>query len=272
MTRLVDDFWKAAAACLLALTLAFLIGPLIVAVSMSLDARGYLAPFPPKSLSLRWYAAFLSNEAFIFGLRNSLILGFSATLISAVIGTFAALGLVNHDFRGKPFLSALFLSPLMIPAVVIGLALLIFFSRIGVFNGFFRLLCAHVVVTIPFTIRAALASLAGIRRSYVEAAMSLGANARQAFWDITFPLAKTGIFAGCIFAFAYSLDDVAVSLFLYDTNSTTLPVALVSHMRADFDLSVAAAATFLALITVALIVVLDRIIGLDRVVGQGLYR
>ncbi|MGB6285106.1 MAG: hypothetical protein WBG18_11925, partial [Xanthobacteraceae bacterium] len=65
MTRLLDDFWKAAAGCLLALTLAFLLGPLIVAVSMSLDARGYLAPFPPKSLSLRWYAAFFGNDAFI---------------------------------------------------------------------------------------------------------------------------------------------------------------------------------------------------------------
>ena len=272
MTRLVDDLWKVAALGLLVVTLIFLIGPLIVAVSMSLDARGYLAPFPPKSFSLRWYAAFFGNEVFIFGLRNSLILGFSATLISAAFGTLAALALVNHDFRGKTLLSALFLSPLMIPAVVVGLALLIFFSRVGIFNGLFRLLCAHTVVTIPFTIRAALASLAGIRRSYVEAAMSLGANERQAFWDITFPLAKTGIFAGCIFAFAYSLDDVAVSLFLYDTNSTTLPVALVGHMRADFDLSVAAAATFLALITVLLIVILDRIVGLDRVIGQGLYR
>jgi putative spermidine/putrescine transport system permease protein len=272
MTRIIDDFWKATALVLLALTLAFLIGPLIVAIAMSLDARGYLAPFPPKSLSLRWYVAFFGNEVFIVGLRNSLILGLVATTISVTVGTLAALALVNHDFRGRTLVSALFLSPLMIPGVVVGLALLIFFSRVGIFNGFVRLLCAHVVVTIPFTVRAALSALAGIRRSYLEAAMSLGASEHRAFWDITFPLAKTGIFAGCIFAFAYSLDDVAVSLFLYDTNSTTLPVALVSHMRADFDLSVAAAATCLALGTVLLIVVLDRIIGLDRVVGQGLYR
>lgn len=272
MTRIIDDFWKIAVLVLLALTLVFLIGPLIVAISMSLDARGYLAPFPPTSLSLRWYGAFFANDSFVVGLRNSLILGFSATLISAVIGTMVALALTNYEFRGKALLSALFLSPLMIPAVVIGLAILVFFSRFGIFHGFFRLLCAHVVVTLPFTIRAALASLAGIRRSMVEVAMSLGANERQAFWDITFPLAKTGIFAGCIFAFAYSLDDVAVSLFLYDTRSVTLPIALVSHMRANFDLSVAAAATFLAFVTVLLIYILDRIIGLNRVVGQGLYR
>src|SRR5690349_9348510 len=121
MKRIVDDLWRTAAHILLALTLAFLIGPLIVAISMSLDARGYLAPFPPKSLSLRWYAAFFANDVFIVGLRNSLILGFFATLISAVVGTLAALALVNHEFRGRTLLSALFLSPLMIPAVVVGL-------------------------------------------------------------------------------------------------------------------------------------------------------
>lgn len=272
MRRIFDDIWKIAALVLMALTLAFLIGPMIVAIAMSFDARGYLAPFPPTSLSLRWYAAFFANGSFVSGLGNSLVLGFLATIVSAFAGTMGALALVNNKFRGKAVLSALFLSPLMIPAVVVGLALLIFFSRIAVFDGFFRLFCAHVVVTLPFTVRAALASLSGIRRSYVEAAMSLGASPARAFWDISFPLAKTGIFAGCIFAFAYSLDDVAVSLFLYDTNSITLPIALVSHMRANFDLSVAAAATFLAFITVLLIVVLDRIIGLNRVVGQGLYR
>ena len=272
MKRLVDDFWRIAVRVCLFITLAFLIGPLIVAVSMSFDARGYLAPFPPTSLSLRWYGAFFTNEAFVSGVWNSLVLGFAATLVSAIIGTMAALAITNYDFRGKALVSALFLSPLMIPAVVVGLALLVFFSRAGIFNGFFRLFCAHVIVTLPFTTRAALASLAGTKRSLVEAAMSLGASERRAFWDVTFPIAKTGIFAGCIFAFAYSLDDVAASLFLYDTRSITLPIALVGHMRASFDLSVAAATTFLAFITVLLIVVLDRLIGLNRVVGRGLYR
>ena len=272
MKRMIDDFWRVVVAVLLALTLLFLIGPMIVAILMSFDARGFLGPFPPTSLSLRWYREFFANNSFVDGLKTSLLLACTATLISVALGTMAALALTHYEFRGKTFLSALFLSPLMIPAVVIGLALLIFFSRLGLFNGFARLLCAHVIVTLPFTVRSALAGLAGIRPSLVEAALSLGANHRQAFFDITFPLAKTGILAGCVFAFAYSLDDVAVSLFLYDNNNYTLPIALVSHMRANFDLSVAAAATFLAFTTVVLIVVLDRVIGLDRVVGQGVYR
>jgi putative spermidine/putrescine transport system permease protein len=270
--RGIDDLSRILFAVFFGITLAFLIGPLIVAVLMSFDGRGYLAPFPPTSLSLRWYAEFFANTSFINGLKFSLLLATATTVISGAIGTAAALAFARYEFPGKTALSALFLSPLMIPAVVIGFGLLIFFSRWGVFNGFVKLLCAHVVVTLPFTIRSSLAGLVGIRRSYVEAAMSLGATERRAFFDITFPLAKTGIIAGCVFAFAFSLDDVAVSLFLYDRNSMTLPIALVSHMRANFDFSVAAAGTFLAFVTVAIIVILDRTIGLNRVMGQGVYR
>jgi putative spermidine/putrescine transport system permease protein len=85
-------------------------------------------------LSLRWYGAFFTNEAFVSGVWNSLVLGFAATLVSAIIGTMAALAITNYDFRGKALVSALFLSPLMIPAVVVGLALLVFFSRAGIFQ------------------------------------------------------------------------------------------------------------------------------------------
>jgi ABC-type spermidine/putrescine transport system permease subunit I len=119
---------------------------------------------------------------------------------------------------------------------------------------------------------ATLAGLTGIRPSLREAAMTLGASERQVFWDITFPLAKTGIVAGCVFAFASSLDDVAVSVFLYDPDSYTLPIALISYMRANFDLSVASAAVFLAAITFVLVLVLDRAVGLDKIMGQGIYR
>src|SRR5262245_23127283 len=196
MKRHIDDLWRGATLLVVLLGFAFLIGPLVVAVLMSFDARSYLGPFPPPGLSLKWYQAFFANESFVSGLWFSLVLATAATLTSAVLGTMVALALTNYDFRGKAALSALFLSPLMIPAVVIGLALLVFFARLGIYNGFVRLLCAHVIVTLPFTIRAALASLAGIRRTLVEAALTLGATDRQAFWDITFPLAKTGIVAG----------------------------------------------------------------------------
>jgi putative spermidine/putrescine transport system permease protein len=178
----------------------------------------------------------------------------------------------QYEFKGKDVISSLFLSPLMVPAVVVGFGLLIFFALMGIFDGFTRLLAGHIIITMPYAIRATLAGLTGIRPSLREAALTLGANERQAFWDITFPLAKTGIIAGCVFAFATSLDDVAVGLFLYDPDSYTLPIALISYMRASFDFTIAAAAVFLAGVTLVLIVVLDRVVGLDKIIGQGIYR
>jgi putative spermidine/putrescine transport system permease protein len=154
--------------------------------------------------------------------------------------------------------------------VVIGFALLVFLAYAGIFDGFARLVCGHVILTLPYAIRATLASLAGLDPGLREAAMSLGATERQAFWRITFPLARTGIVAGSIFGFAVSLDDVAVSMFLTDSTTYTLPVALVSNMRASFDLTIAAASILIITVNVVLVVVLDRVVGINRILGQGL--
>lgn len=272
MKRLADDLGFAVIVAVSLLTVAYIIIPIIVSLTMSFDARTYLGPFPPTAFSLQWYRRFFSNEQFTQGFRTSIFIAVLATTVSGIAGVMAAVAVSQHQFRGKAALSSLFLSPLMVPAVVLGFGLLMFFALIGVFDGFVRLLAGHIIITIPYTIRATLAGLTGIRPSLREAAMTLGANERQVFWDVTFPLAKTGILAGCVFAFASSLDDVAVSLFLYDPDTYTLPIVLISYMRANFDLSVAAVAVFLAGITFLLIVVLDRAVGLDKVMGQGIYR
>ena len=208
MKRLVDDLVLVVIVTLSLVTLAYIIVPIVVSFAMSFDARTYLGPFPPRRLSLQWYGRLFSNEHFIEGFRTSLLLAIVATGISAVVGVMAAVAVSQHEFRGKALLSSFFLSPLMVPAVVLGFGLVMFLGYLGVFVGFVRLLAGHVLITLPYTIRATLAGLTGIRPSLREAAMTLGANERQVFWDITFPLAKTGIVAGCVFAFASSLDDV----------------------------------------------------------------
>src|SRR5262249_39495575 len=141
-----------------------------------------------------------------------------------------------------------------------------------VYNGFIRLLAGHVIVTLPYVIRTTLASLAGVRRSLVDAALSLGATDRQAFWEIVFPLAKAGIFAGFVFAFSLSLDEVTLSVFLADAYSFTLPVALLASMRDNFNLTIAAASVVLMGITVAVLLLLDRFVGIDAVIGTRIYR
>lgn len=254
------------------LGLAFLAIPLLITCLMAFDARTYLGPLPPPALSLHWFERLVSQADILASLRTSLILGVLTTVLSVTIGTAAAVGLARGNFPGKAALTSAFLSPLIVPPVVIGFGLLLFLSKAGITNGMARLLLGHVIVTVPYCIRTSLASLLGSDGRLTEAAMVLGATERQAFWTITLPLMRTGVVTGAIFAFAISMDDVSISLFLSDPSATTLPVTLVSNMRAAFDLTIAAAAVVLIAVTTLLIVVLDRVVGFDTVVGQGLFR
>ncbi|MES0003098.1 ABC transporter permease [Mesorhizobium sp. M0051] len=272
MKRYVDNAAAWLSVANIVVVLVFLIFPIAVAVTMSFDAREYLGRFPPPEYSLRWYKHFFSDDYYLTGLATSLRLALITTIVSTTAGVSAAIALDRYAGPGKQVLESLFLSPLIVPAVVIGFALLLFFANIGVFDGFTRLLGGHIIITFPYTVRTTLAGLVGIRKILTEAAMSLGATERRAFWDITFPLARTGIVAGAVFAFAFSMDDVAVSLFLTSPDTYTLPVAMVSMMRTNFDLTIAAAAVLLMIFTFALILVLDRTIGLDRLIGKGVFR
>jgi putative spermidine/putrescine transport system permease protein len=256
----------------LAMAVLFLLIPIVVSVILSFDDRQFLGAFPPTRFSLRWYRSFIENPAYLDGLFNSLKLAVLSTVISTIAGACAAYVLAGSEWPGRDAVETLFLSPKFVPTVVIGFSILGFASAIQVFDPFTRLIMGHVVITIPFAVRATLASLVGIRHSLVEAAMSLGAPPWRAFLDVTLPLARTGIIAGALMAFVLSFDEVAVSLFLSDAFTQTLPIALVAEMRANLNLTVAAVSTVFAAITVLMVFFLDRTVGLDSVVGQGMYR
>lgn len=272
MKRFLDDVGNATALALIALAVGLLVVPLLASVVMSFDARSYLGPFPPKSFSTRWYVEFANNDFYLSGIKTSLVLAVIVAVVSTAVGVSAALVFDRYRFPGKELLLAFFLSPLVAPGVVVGFGLLMFFSLMGVFDGFPRLVGGHIIMTIPYTIRTTLAGLVGIKKSLTEAALSLGANERQAFWNITFPLAQTGMAAGAVFAFAVSMEDTSVSMFLTDAKTLTLPVAMISMMRANFDLSIAACSVLLTGMTFAIILILDRSFGLEKVIGQGMYR
>jgi putative spermidine/putrescine transport system permease protein len=270
--RLVDDLARLSVRATIVASVLLLLLPLAMTLSMSFDARDYLGPFPPPELSLRWYEKFFSDPYLLKGLKTSLQLAALTALISTALGVSAAVALDRLPRRLAEAAISLFLSPLIVPGVVIGFALLLFYARAGMHDTFLRLLAAHVLITFPYAIRTVLAALGGIRPSLPEVAQSLGASPTRAFWTVSFPLAKTGIAAGAIFAFVFSLDDVAVSIFLSDPDRYTLPVALVSMLHANFDLTIAAVAVVIMATSVALMLVLDWVAGLDRVIGAGYYR
>ncbi len=272
MKRMGDAIFGGSFAVLLLLTAAFLLLPIVMTTVMSFDNRDFLGRFPPPDVSWRWYAAFFGDAYFMTGLRNSLVLSLVASVIATSAGVAAAVVLDRYAVPGKELISAFLLSPLVVPTVILGFAVLVFASLIGVTNGFTRLIGGHIILVMPYTFRTTLASLVGIRRSLTEAALILGANEKQAFWDITFPLAKTGIVAGLVLGFALSFEEVSLSLFLFDPASYTLPVAILSTMRAQFNLTLASASVVIMVFIVLLVVMLERLFGLDKVVGSGLYK
>jgi putative spermidine/putrescine transport system permease protein len=269
--RRIDEIVGWSTAVVVMLGFVFLLLPLLVTSVMAFDERNFLGPMPPPGFSLHWFTRFFSQAYFLEGLRTSMLVAVVACSISLAAGAAAALFLDRTPFWGRGVVLATFLSPLVVPPVVIGFSLLLFLAQIGVTWGFARLVAGHVIITLPYAIRTALASLAGIDRRLEEAALNLGATEARVLWTVTLPLIRTGLISGAIFAFAVSLDDVAVSSFLTDPTTYTLPVALVSSMRATFDLTIAAASVLLIGVTVVLMFILDTAVGFDRLIGRGMF-
>jgi putative spermidine/putrescine transport system permease protein len=248
------------------LVYAFVLAPIAVVVVASLTAAEYTS-FPPHGLSLRWYRAIPQHPEFLESFRISLVVALVTGALATGLGTLAALVLVRHRFPGRDLLNAVFLSPLMLPAVILGIALLQFYTLAGITRTPFAIVCGHLVITVPYVIRLVSAGLAGFDRSLELAAMNLGATPWQAFRRITLPLVRPGIIAGATFATIVSFDDVSVALFLAGPHSVTLPVRIFSYIEQTFDPLVTAVCSILIVLALAAVVVIERSIGLGRLFG-----
>jgi putative spermidine/putrescine transport system permease protein len=198
---------------------------------------------------------------------TSVWLAIAATAIATPLGTAAALGLRRGKFRGKQLVELLFLSPLAVPGIVIGIALLIAFVAADVGQAPVRLVAAHVLLVLPYSIRTVLASLAQIDPALEEAALTLGASRWRALRLIVLPLIRPGIIAGVLFALILSFDDIALALFLVDANTTTLPVAILSYLQYNFDPSIAAVSSIVIILTLGCASLVERTFGLQRLLG-----
>jgi len=196
----------------------------------------------------------------------SLILAFGSTIVSLALGTAAAYALHRRALPGSEAITAFLMAPLVLPSVVIGVAMLQFYSMTGLRGSLFGLLAAHVVITAPYIIRAALTGLAGVDGALEEAARVLGASGFEAFRLVTLPLIQPGLVAGALFAFITSLDNVPVTIFLIGANQTTLPVLIFSSVEMGIDPSVAAVSTLLIIATGLVLVVAERRAGFHRFV------
>jgi putative spermidine/putrescine transport system permease protein len=185
-------------------------------------------------------------------------LAFTSSVISTILGTLGVIALVRFRFKGRDFLDTFFMSPLMIPQLVIGIATLLFFSNLKIREGFFTMTIAHVVLTVPFIVRIVSVSLRGVDQNIESAAQNLGANRLQAFRYITLPLIKPGLLAAFAFAFLQSFDNLTVSIFVAGPYFVTLPIKLYTYIDYVNDPLVASISTVLILMSVLFVLFFER--------------
>lgn len=243
----------------------FLQIPVIVVVLAAFSTTSYLT-IPPQGLTLAWFGKVLSDPSYLSAIRMSLILACGSTVISLLLGVAAAYALFRKALSGSEAITSVLMAPLVLPAVVIGVALLQYYSLTGLRGSLFGLLMAHVVITVPYIVRSALASLSGLDLAVEEAARVLGANGFEAFRLVTLPLILPGLVAGALFAFITSLDNVPVTIFLISANQTTLPVLIFSSVEMGIDPSVAAVSTLLIAATGIILLIAERRFGFHRFV------
>ena len=243
----------------------FLLFPTAIVVLTSVNAAEYLS-FPPTGLSLRWYGAFFSAGQFIDAFWFSIGLGLVASLPATLVGTPAAIFYVRflRTWRGQ-FRFAV-LSPLLLPEVLTAIALLFFFNQVfGGMQSLLPLVIGHVVITVPFVFLTVTSALYNMPASVEEAGRTLGAGPWRTFFWVTLPLIRSGVVTGGLLAFIMSFDNVNISLLLKAVGTTTLPIQLFDHLRYDFDPTAAAASAVSVALTMALLIVIDRIYGLRAV-------
>jgi putative spermidine/putrescine transport system permease protein len=236
-----------------------LLAPLLVVIGVSFNAGGGF-DFPPRGLSLRWYSTFFASTPFVTAFfRVSLVVGVLTAIGATMLGALAAIGVVRFRFPGREALEAFFLTPLLVPHILLGAALYLYFVRLGMKPSLLTMTLSHLVISTPYVIRSVTAGLVGIDPRLEEAAMSLGASRAQAFFKVTLPLLRSSLMSGAIFAFIISFSDINLSLFLSGPGTTTLPMHIFSEIQWGGDPTIAAASALQIVIVGLLILLVQRV-------------
>jgi putative spermidine/putrescine transport system permease protein len=250
---------------------AIMLCPLIFVIWLSFFKDSILY-FPPSGYTLAWYKNAWDNPSFVNGFVFSLQLAIVSALVGVSLGVLAALGLIRYRFRGAKYANTLLLSPLLMPGIVAGIAIYLFYLRtenfldrdiVGTLGG---LVLAHICLTIPWTVRLVSASMHGLDPSIEEAARNLGANGRVAFWRITLPMLRPAIVAAALFSFIVSFENLEVSISLVGPGSTTLPIAIMQYLEFNLDPTIAAVSSVQILLLGIIMLVTDRFVKLSQVV------
>ena len=270
----------------------FLMAPILVILPLSFNVEPYftftekMLTLDPEGYSLRWYDALLTtgmaapdgvrdstwwqdawaNAAWIRAAKNSVIIGFWATILATVLGTLAALGLSRPEMPYRRVIMAVLISPMIVPLIIIATGLFFFYSSpcglVGVDCGrltstYPGVILAHATLGIPFVIITVTATLSGFDQSLIRASASLGASPSRTFFKVILPLILPGIVSGALFAFVTSFDEVVAVLFIAGPDQQTIPRQMWNGIREQISPAILAVATLLVIISIALLTTVE---------------
>ncbi len=246
-----------------ALAVAFLLAPLVVTVLVAFSSSSVFA-LPPPEWSVRWFERLPNTRGLWPALATSVQVAAISTAVALALGTLCAIGVVRGHFPGREAVVTFMVSPLMMPGLVLGIAMLQFFRELGLRDAYAGLLIAHVVITLPYVMRTVTASLSLFDFALVDAARTLGCSYARAIVKVVVPVLAPAFVTSALFAFLASLDNYPISIFFADAWTKTLPIQMLQYVEENPNPVIAAISAGLILFTVAILIVADRLVGLRR--------
>lgn len=252
-----------------ALFVVFLLAPMVMVCLVAFTTENYLA-LPTNGFSLRWFYKLAEYPEFLTSFKTSLTIAATSSILALLFAAPAGIAIARYRFIGRDVLNAFFMSPLMIPHVVLGIAFLRFLSLVGLSGTTVGLVLGHVVIVFPFAMRMVLASASGMDQRVEDAAASLGAGRVTTYKRVILPLIIPGIASGFALSFIQSFDETTMTIFLASPTTTTLPVRMFNYIQDSIDPLICAISALLIIATIIVMFLLDRLYGLERLfVGDG---
>lgn len=240
-----------------------LLAPLVVTVAVSFSSSPVFN-LPPPEWSLRWYQRTARLRELWPSVRLSMEIALLSTGLSLVLGTLCAIAVARGDFPGKTAVVTFMVSPLMMPGLVVGVAILQTLREAGLRDAWLGLLIGHVVITLPYVTRTVLASLSLFDFTLIEAARTLGCSYPRSLLTVMVPVLAPAFLTSGLFAFLASMDNYPISIFLIDARNKTLPILMLQYLEENPDPTIAAISAGLILLTIVVLLVADRLVGLRR--------
>ena len=245
------------------LAFLFLMAPILIIIPLSFNAEPYftftrgMLSLDPGAYSLRWYEEVLLGERWQSAALNTLFIGVCATLLATTLGTVAAMGLSSPAMPWRRTITALLISPMIVPIIIAAAGMFFFYSSLNLTQTYTGIILSHAALGAPFVVITVTAAMAGFNNELLLAAASLGAGPLRTFFKVQLPILSPGVISGGLFAFAASLDEVVVVLFMAGVEQRTIPRQMWAGIREEISPAILAAATFLILIAVLLLLAIE---------------